>query len=71
MGRRRVNTEAETRLRRLQDQAQGCGTRSLRQQRGGKDPSGFRREPGLFDVRTGTSDLRGDGGHHCMRSPSP
>lgn len=39
MGRRRVNTEAETRLRRLQDQAQGCGTRSWRQQRGGKDPS--------------------------------
>ena len=72
MGRRHVNTEAKTRLRRLQDQAQGCGTRSWRRRRGARIPPwSLWRELGLFDVRTGTSDLRGDGGHPCSEEPFP
>ena len=58
MGRMPVNTEAETGLRRLRDWAQGCGTRSWRRRRRGKDPSLEPLEGAWpFDVRTGTSDL--------------
>lgn len=69
-GEGRVDTEAETRLRCLQDQAQGCGTRSWRQQRG----QGSSLEPleaGLFGASgLGLLISRGDRGTPAV-SPSP